>query len=68
MALDDRLLAILACPQDKEQLLYFEDEAILYNPRIKCSYPIREGIPVLLTAEAQEVSEGEHERLMTLRG
>ena len=31
MPLDSRLLEILACPTDKHGLLYFEDEAVLYN-------------------------------------
>ena len=35
MALDPQLLEILACPEDKGPLLYFEDESILYNPRLK---------------------------------
>ena len=34
MALDTKLLEILACPEDKGPLLYFEDEAALYNPRL----------------------------------
>ena len=32
MALDPQLLEILACPDDKGPLLYFEDEHSLYNP------------------------------------
>ena len=35
MALDPQLLEILACPEDKGPLLYFEDEDALYNPRLK---------------------------------
>ena len=31
MTLDARLLAILACPTDKQGLLYFADEDTLYN-------------------------------------
>jgi len=34
MALDPKLLEILACPEDKGPLLYFEDEQALYNPRL----------------------------------
>ena len=33
MALDPKLLEILACPEDKGPLLYFADEESLYNPR-----------------------------------
>ena len=63
MALDPLLLEILACPQDKGPLLYFEDEDTLYNPRLKRRYRILDGIPVLLVEEAEDVSEGEHARL-----
>jgi len=60
MALDQQLLEILACPEDKGELLYFEDENILYNPRLRRAYPIREGIPVLLIDEGEEISEERH--------
>ena len=33
MALDPKLLEILACPEDKGPLLYFPDESALYNPQ-----------------------------------
>ena len=64
MALDTMLLAILACPDDKGPLLYFEDEDSLYNPRRKRRYPIRNGIPVMLLDEAESVDGAEHERLL----
>ena len=40
MALDSKLLEILACPDDKGPLLYFEDENCLFNPRLKRRYRI----------------------------
>ena len=61
--LDPRLLEILACPQDKGPLLYFADEQLLYNPRLKQSYPVREGIPVMLIDQASAVDETEAERM-----
>lgn len=64
MALDKLLLDILACPDDKGPLLYFEDEDSLYNPRLKRRYAIRNGIPVMLLDEAEQVDEAEHERLV----
>ena len=64
MALDPLLLTILACPEDKGPLLYFEDEEALYNPRLKRRYPIRSGIPVMLLDEAEQVDDAEHERLV----
>jgi uncharacterized protein len=64
MALDPQLLDILACPEDKGPLLYFEDEETLYNPRLKRRYLIREDIPIMLIDEAETVDDAEHERLV----
>ena len=64
MALDPQLLEILACPDDKGPLLYFEDEDSLYNPRLTRKYAIRDDIPIMLIDEAETVDAAEHERLM----
>ena len=64
MALDPKLLEILACPEDKGSLLYFESEDALYNPRLKRRYDIKDDIPVMLVDEATTVDEAEHERLL----
>ena len=63
MALDPKLLEILACPEDKGPLLYFEDEQSLYNPRLKRRYAVRDDIPIMLIDEAETVDDAEHERL-----
>ena len=63
MSLDALLLDVLACPVDKGPLLWFEDEGVLYNPRLKKSYAVRDGVPVLLVDEAVDVGDAEHERL-----
>ena len=63
MSLDQRLLDVLACPEDKGPLWYFEDEEILYNPRLRRVFVIDNGIPVLLIDESKEVSDDEHKRL-----
>ena len=63
MGLDQRLLDVLACPEDKGPLWYFEDEEILYNPRLRRVFVIDNGIPVLLIDESKEVSDDEHKRL-----
>jgi uncharacterized protein len=64
MALDPKLLEILACPEDKGPLWYFGDEEILYNPRLKRRYSIRDDIPIMLIDEAETVDDAEHARLM----
>jgi uncharacterized protein YbaR (Trm112 family) len=64
MALDAKLLDILACPEDKGPLLYFEDENALYNPRLKRRYEVRDDIPIMLIDEAETVDDTEHQRLI----
>jgi uncharacterized protein len=62
--LDEKLLRILVCPQDREPLLLVGDE-LLYNPRLRRAYRIEDGVPVLLVDEAVEVTdEAEHQRLL----
>ena len=68
MTLDQRLLDILACPEDKGPLWYFEDEEILYNPRLRRVFTIDNGIPVLLIDESKQVSDDEHQRLASKNG
>lgn len=62
MAIDQTLLSILACPQDKGPLLLVGE--LLYNPRLRRAYPIENGIPVLLIDEARDVDADEHDRLI----
>ena len=60
MALDPKLLEILACPEDKGPLLYFADEQSLYNPRLKRRYRVLDGdIPDLLIDDAETVDDAE---------
>ncbi len=63
MRIEEPLLHILACPEDKGPLFYVESESILYNPRLKRSYPVVDGIPVMLIQEASAVSDQEHARI-----
>jgi uncharacterized protein YbaR (Trm112 family) len=63
MTLDPLLIDVLACPEDKGPLLYFADEDLLYNPRLHRTYPVRDGIPVMLIDESSSVDGAEHERL-----
>jgi uncharacterized protein YbaR (Trm112 family) len=64
VALDPKLLEILACPEDKGPLLYFADEQVLYNPRLKRTYEVRDDIPIMLIDEATAVGDEEHQRLL----
>jgi uncharacterized protein YbaR (Trm112 family) len=63
MTLDPLLIDVLACPEDKGPLLYFADEGVLFNPRLHRTYPVRDGIPVMLIDEATTVDATEDARL-----
>lgn len=64
MSLDQLLIEVLACPEDKGPLLWFEEEQRLYNPRLHRSYEVRDGVPVMLIDESVTVSDAEHDRLV----
>ena len=44
--------------------MYFTDENLLYNPRLRRAYRIEGSVPVMLADRAEPVSELEHERLL----
>jgi uncharacterized protein YbaR (Trm112 family) len=64
MALDPRLLDVLACPEDKGPLLYFARDAFLYNPRLRRTYRVVDDVPQMVIDEATTVSATEHAALM----
>ena len=64
MVLDPRLVEILACPEDKGPLLYFEAEGFFYNPRLQRRYEIDNGIPIMLIDEATTFDGDEHAQVM----
>lgn len=66
MSLDPELLEILACPESKAPLYYFEEEGFLFCYESRRKYPIEDGIPVLLVDESEQVDEAEAERLLAL--
>ncbi|MAT06316.1 MAG: hypothetical protein CL424_14860 [Acidimicrobiaceae bacterium] len=66
MPLDPTLLAILVCPEDKGELHYLDAEQVLFNPRLRRTYEVRDGIPVMLVEEATQLSDEEFDRLSAL--
>jgi uncharacterized protein len=64
MTLDPLLLNLLACPIDKQALLYLADDGVLYNPRLRRLYQVRDGIPVMLAEQGETVSEDHHRDLL----
>ena len=63
MRVSERLLEILACPEDKGPLYYFAADDFLYNPRLGRKYLVRDGIPVMLISESVTVDAVERATL-----
>ncbi len=61
MALDGFLLALLEDPVDHEELLYVASANVLYNPRRRVAYEVRDSIAVLLPDECRAVSDVDHD-------
>jgi uncharacterized protein YbaR (Trm112 family) len=55
--LSQDLLKILACPACKGEITPFADEDALFCQACKLKFPVREGIPVMLLAEAETVRD-----------
>ena len=64
MSLDPLLLNLLACPIDKQALLYLSSCDVLYNPRLRRSYQIRDGVPVMLADQGETVTGEQHRNLL----
>lgn len=62
MPLEPFLLQLLEDPTDRGQLIYIASESVLFNPRKKIAYEVRDAIPVLLPQEAREATEEEAQR------
>lgn len=57
--MDKALLDILACPNCKGSLIYRKSENELICPTCRVAYPIRDGIPVMLTDEVRTLADDE---------
>ena len=64
MSLDPLLLSLLACPIDKQALLYLAEDDLLYNPRLRRGYRVCVGIPVMLADQGETVSAERHRYLL----
>lgn len=59
--IDKKLLSILVCPVSKAPLTYIEEKDELVCVASGLAYPIRDDIPVMLEAEARELTLEEKE-------
>ena len=57
--MDKKLLDVLVCPVTKSSLQYDKDKQELIAVASGLSYPIRDGIPVMLESEARPLSADE---------
>jgi uncharacterized protein YbaR (Trm112 family) len=53
--IDPKLLEILVCPVTKGSLRYDREKQELISDKAGLAYPIRDGIPIMLTDEAREI-------------
>jgi uncharacterized protein len=68
MTLDSRLLSLLVCPLCKGPLLLQGDKSAGGHAELCCladrlAFPIRDGIPVMLEADARSLDDEEVDRL-----
>ena len=61
--LDKKLLEILACPICKGELHYDKSAKELICVADRLAFPVRDGVPVMLTAEARAMGSDEVESL-----
>ena len=61
--MDKKLLELLVCPVTKGSLIYQRDTQELVSRSARLAYPVRDGIPVLLEAEARTLSDEELDKL-----
>ncbi len=59
---DPKLLEILVCPLTKGPLEYDAERQELISRQAGLAYPIREGIPIMLTEEARHLDESDEAR------
>jgi uncharacterized protein YbaR (Trm112 family) len=52
-----KLLSILACPSCKGPLTHKSRKKLLICEREKLAYPVRNGIPILLAADAEKIDK-----------
>ena len=57
--IDKKLLDILVCPKSKSSLILVGNELLSFDSKL--AYPIRDGIPVMLEAEARKLDDTELE-------
>jgi len=53
--INKKLLEILVCPITREKLVYDEKKSELISKKAGLAFPIKNGIPIMLTDEARKI-------------
>ena len=64
MAIDPQLLSIMVCPVSHAPLREIDGWLVSTDPTTRRRYPIRDGIPVMLSEESEEMTEDDWKRVM----
>jgi len=56
--IDRKMLEALVCPETHAVLTYDPARAELVSRAARLAYPIRDGIPIMLTDEARRIDDG----------
>lgn len=57
--IDAKLLEVLVCPVSKGPLIYRQEADELWCRQSGLAYPVRDAVPVMLEAEARQLTEEE---------
>lgn len=61
--MNKKYLDQLVCPISKGRLIYHEKDQELISKQMRLAFPIRDGIPILLTSQARALSQEEYDAL-----
>ena len=68
MAIDPQLLSIMVCPVSHARLREVGDWLVSTDPETRLRYPVRDGIPVMLVEEAEELPPEDWEKMIQEEG
>ena len=61
--MDTKLLQLLVCPVTKGPLTFNREAQELVSKSARLAYPVRDGIPIMLEAEARVLTDEEIDKL-----
>lgn len=57
--IDPKLLEVLVCPLNRTRLIYNKETQELISKSARLAYPIHNGVPIMLEAQARELAADE---------